>query len=119
MAKMNITRNSVKHTGRHTLYGEVDIELGDHDADIALVLPNGDKVTLQYRVEAPSIDVCLDTAASVTCWQGDDMDPAPKMTAHPDNPFAKKLEALYAQGHIRYAKQLVIDLDPSQLESTP
>jgi hypothetical protein len=115
MDKMNITRNSVKQTGKHNLCGEVTIELSDHDADITLVLPNGDKVQLQYRVEAPSIDVCLDTATSVTCWQGDDMDPAPKMAANPDHPNAKKLDALYAQGHIRCANQVVIDLNPAIL----
>lgn len=71
------------------------IELGHEDTDIDLVLPNGQVIKLQYRLENPSIDICLPTECGVTNWKGNDMEPA-KMIQHCP--------------HYRYAKQLVIDL---------
>jgi len=68
-----------------------------HDeTDIDIILPNGQVIQLQYRLEAPSIDVCLPEPTSVTNWIGDDMEPAP----------------LAGQPHVHLAQQLVIDINP-------
>lgn len=77
------------------------IQLGQKEADITLVLPNGQEIELQYRLECPSIDVCLPEATSVTNWIGEDMEPAP---AHD------------GQEHVRKAIQLVIDINPEFVE---
>lgn len=80
-------------TGRAVVYLPPNQEM-----DVDLVFPNGKTMQLQYRLESPSIDVCLPTECDVTCWQGDDMEPA---KASPE-----------FDGHVRFAKQLVIDFDP-------
>jgi len=77
------------------------IELGHKETDIDLILPRGQLVQLQYRLESPSIDVCLPTECGVVNWQGDDMEPA---------------DVVDKQGHIRNAKQLVIDLNPEWVD---
>lgn len=76
------------------------IELGHEETDIDVVLPNGQIIQLQYRLEAPSIDVCLPEVTSVTNWIGDDMEPAP----------------LHGKPHIHMAQQLVIDLNPKFID---
>ena len=75
------------------------IDLGHQDTDITLVLPNGQKIELQYRLLSPSIDVCLPEPTSVTNWTGDDMEPAP-LAGRKRNP------------HIHKAQQLVININP-------
>jgi len=77
------------------------IELGHKETDIDLKLPGGQVIQLQYRLEAPSIDVCLPNECDVTNWQGDDMEPA-----------RQSLDG----SHVRQAKQLVIDLDPEWVD---
>lgn len=77
------------------------IELGDKETDIDVVLPCGKIIQLQYRLESPSIDICLPTECGVTNWIGDDMDPAPPVKT---------------KSHIRLAKQLVIDLNPEWID---
>jgi len=79
-------------------FGTMEIQLPNYEADIKLVLPNGEHITLQYRLEGPSIDVCMPWDTSVTNWKGDDMEDAPPLTEDK------------AHAHIRMAKQLVIDL---------
>jgi len=73
------------------------IELGRTETDIDVVLPNGQVIELQYRLESPSIDVCLPTECRVTNWKGDDMEPA-------------GTNGRGHKHHVRDAKQLVIDL---------
>lgn len=73
----------------------------DHECDIKLVFPNGTIATVQYRLEAPSIDLCFAKELSVSNWQGDDMEPADAFEPHL---------------HIRMAKQLAIIFDPNWLE---
>ena len=77
------------------------IQLGHEETDVDVVLPNGEIIQLQYRLETPSIDVCLPTECTVTNWEGDDMEAAP--TCHDTS-------------HVHYAKQLVIDLDPNWVD---
>ena len=79
------------------------IELGRKETDIDIVLPNGQVIKLQYRLESPSIDVCLPTECRVTNWKGDDMEPAgPSQGGH--------------KYHVRDAKQLVIDFPPKWVD---
>ena len=77
------------------------IELGPGEMNVDLILPRGQLIQLQYRLESPSIDVCLPTECGVTNWEGDDMEPAK---------VVGKLE------HVRNAKQLVIDLNPEWVD---
>lgn len=78
------------------------IKLGNKEADIHLMLPGGQVIQLQYRLESPSIDICLPDECCVTNWQGDDMEPAVARSSI--NP------------HIRQAKQLVVDLNPDWID---
>lgn len=75
------------------------IELGHEETDINVVLPSGALIQLQYRLECPSIDICLPEPTSVTNWIGDDMKPAP-------------LAGRKRNSHIHKSSQLVIDLNP-------
>lgn len=76
------------------------IELDNQDTDIDVVLPGGQLIQFQFRTLSPSIDVCLPVECGVTNWQGDDMEAA---------------QAVGKEGHVRLAKQLVIDLNPAWL----
>ena len=76
----------------------------DQETDVVLVLPNGQEITLQYRLEQPSIDVCLPEDLYVTNWQGDDMEPAPAIDDDPE------------RSHERLAKQLCIGLRPTHVD---
>jgi len=65
-------------------FQEHRIELKDHDTDIRIVLPSGEQLIVQCRVEGPSIDLCMgdplskpEKTWSATCWIGPDMKPAP------------------------------------------
>lgn len=80
------------------------IELGHRETDIDVVLPNGQLIQLQYRLMSPSIDICLPKECRVTCWQGDDMEPA-KPSGRGGHEY-----------HIRDTKQLVIDLNPDWVD---
>ncbi len=82
---------------RKTTESSNKIKLGHKETDVNLVLPNGQVIQIQYRLEGPSIDVCLPTECCVTNWQGDDMEPAP---------------AYKKEDCVRLAKQLVIELNP-------
>jgi len=77
------------------------IQLGPGEMNVDLILPRGQLIQLQYRLESPSIDVCLPTECGVTNWEGDDMKPAK---------VVGKLK------HVRNAKQLVIDLNPAWVD---
>lgn len=79
------------------------IQLGQREADITLVLPNGQLIELQYRLLSPSIDICLPEPTSVTNWTGEDMEPAP-------------LAGLCTKPHVHKAQQLVIDINPKFVE---
>ncbi len=74
------------------------IELDNQETDIDVVLPGGQLIQLQFRTLSPSIDICLPEECGVTNWQGDDMEPA---------------EAVGDKDYVRFAKQLVVDLNPA------
>lgn len=80
------------------------IELGHEETDINIVLPQGQIIQLQYRLESPSIDVCLPEPTSVTNWIGDDMEPAP---------LAKRK----TRSHVHEAQQLMIDINPKFVDT--
>jgi hypothetical protein len=67
-----------KTTGSKGEYQASDIEitLPDHDCDIDCVLSNGQKITLQFRIESPSLDILLPERMPVYNWRGNDMKPA-------------------------------------------
>ena len=81
------------------------IELGHEETDVDIVLPNGQIIQLQYRLDSPSIDVWLPEATQVTNWIGDDMEPAP-------------LFGTGARPHVHQAQQLVIDINPGFVDNT-
>ena len=64
------------------VYDHNTIQLPENDADIELKFPNGKTMTLQWRVESPSIDVLLPETLPVSNWIGTDMKPAPKFGKH-------------------------------------
>ena len=71
--------------------------LPPEDTDISLVLPNGQIIELQWRVESPCLDVCLPEATHpVTCWEGGDLEPAKTDPRHPQ------------MDHVRCCGQLAI-----------
>jgi len=86
-------------------HGTVAIQLAAHDADIDVILPNGQKFVLQWRVEAPSLDVCLPFNTTVCNWKGIDMKSAPP---------AIRGKNSKGTAHIREAGQLVIEF-PEQV----
>lgn len=58
---------------------ELSIELSRNSADIDLVLPNGQKIVIQYRpdVRSSSIDICFETNVyTVSNYTGEDLEPA-------------------------------------------
>lgn len=84
------------------VYDEAKIHLSDNEIDIVLVFPNGKEMAIQFRLEGPTIDICLPAAVDVDNWIGDDMQPAPQIRNH---------------AHVRLASQLCLGIDPSWLES--
>lgn len=52
------------------------IKLPNNDHDITLVLPCGERITLQYRVESPSLDLCFSRPTGITVWEDGDLTPA-------------------------------------------
>ena len=49
------------------------IRVPNHDHDITLVLPCGEQITLQYRVESPSLDLCFSRPTGITVWSDGDL----------------------------------------------
>ncbi len=62
-------------TGNVITFTEDNVE-----EDITLVLPNGQKIVLQYRAyddpKRPTIDVCMDSHFCLVNWGDDEMTPA-------------------------------------------
>ena len=95
---MSLIKSIYTSTNDNYAISEVAINVPDHDTDVILNFPNGEKVTLQWRVESESLDVCLPrNKHAVTCWEGSQMKPA-------------KADKKFDEGHVRKCGQLVIDL---------
>ncbi len=83
-------------------YGHMAIDVPDIDYDITLRFPTGKEIEIQTRpsnateTSRGSLDIILPTDQAVTCWEGDDMQPAPAYD--------------WPMDHVRIAKQLVLDL---------
>ena len=108
-----VKRAKTKRTGCYK-YSVVEINVPPHDTDVELILRNGKVVSLQWRVETPSLDVCLpEEEHLVTCWRGNDMEPAPafKWARH-----SKAEQKHFKDGHVRRCGQLVIDFSPNYLD---
>lgn len=99
---MKFEYKQTKINGVHT-YDEAKIHLSNNETDIILVFPNGKEIEIQFRLDGPTIDICLPVAVSVDNWIGDDMKPAPTIKNH--------------GSHVRLANQLCLGLDPLWLES--
>lgn len=104
---MCVSPVEVKGSKGHPL-DVVKIELPQHDADLVLVLPNHEKIELQFRAEYPSLDVCLPSEMVVTGWLGEGMLPAPI--------YAKLNKG--GRPHIRLATQLCVSLSPDSFRDT-
>jgi hypothetical protein len=113
-----IERGSNK--SRSLKYEAMKIQLDNFDNDVDLVLPNGEVISLQFRCEAPTLDIVLPEDLAVTNWEGDDMSPA--LPFHPKNDTGAVINAddfnFNEDGHIRVAKQLCIGLNPEYLEKS-
>ena len=97
-------------------HDQITVNIPAHDADIELILPNGKKAVLQWRVEDVSLDICLpEDKMLVTCWEGNDMDPAKPYL--PDTTPEEK--QFFQDGHVRLCGQLVVDFGPEYLKETP
>jgi hypothetical protein len=78
-------------------FTEHKVALPRHDADVTLTLPNKDEILLQWRVDGPTLDVCLPKPDHVVnCWYGHDLAPSP-----PVQGFA----------HVRQCGQLCINFE--------
>jgi hypothetical protein len=96
-------KNLNSHKGYN--YSEAELEMPAHDTDVALIMPNGHRIIVQFRVESPSIDICLPENLPVSNWEGLDMKPAPKAFSGAD--------------HIRKVDQLCIGLPLKFLTKNP
>ena len=80
------------------------VVMPNHDCDVVLEFPGGDRVVIQARPSNAdvdyngSLDFILPGNQGVTCWVGDDLEPAPQL-----NPGK-------ARQHERIAKQLAMEL---------
>ena len=80
------------------VFKELELQVSSCDTDITIKLPNKHEVVLQWRVEGPSLDVLLDNAVPLYCFNNrrrDSMSPA----------LAGEFQ------HVRIADQVVIPYD--------
>lgn len=103
--KLQVKKIETKRIG-HNTYSEMSVQLATHDTDINVLLPNGEQVILQFRVESPSLDIILPGDLPVTNWSGDDMQPAK----------ALRYKGMHMWAHIRKAKQLVVSFNEDILK---
>ena len=85
-------------------FKEQTIKLTNVDTDVTLEFPGGQEVTVQWRVEGPSIDIILPENCAVNNWEGADM----KM--------AKAIDLKF--DHVRLADQLCIPLGEQYLNDS-
>jgi len=100
MNKNEIISDFVWHDSGHHRYGGVTVRLPTADFDLTVEFPGGQSMQLQFRIEAPSFDVCLPENLGVINWQGIDMEPA-------------LADDRFKDGHVRLAQQLVVGVNPS------
>ena len=85
------------------IHHDVDVSVTARDTDVTVRLPNGDQFVLQFRVDGPSLDICLPENMEVINLQGDGTRPA------------ESVEGKSGGSHVRKAKQLCIPLALSVL----
>jgi hypothetical protein len=82
-------------------FKHLEVNVPKHDCDVDLVMPTGERITIQFRPSngdigyEGSLDIILPEDMEVTCWEGDDMQAA---------------KGVRGQAHTRIAKQLVLEL---------
>ena len=101
--KSLVVRESTERAESGYASSEVEIKLPVHDTEVLLILPNGEEIICQFRIEGPSIDFCLPEDMPVHNYKGDDLEPALA-----DDPMGNR--------HIRRAKQLCIPLSKKVLK---
>ncbi len=95
---LEVSSRSAKNKDRYYL-SVVDVHVkSEHDTDINLKLPDGNTISIQYRPESNTLDICLENSCLVHNW-GPGMSAAPKEKG--------------AGSHVRKAEQICIDLDES------
>ena len=57
-------------------FSQRKIKVPNHDHDITIAVPGGGVMTLQYRVEGNSIDLCLPPKTPTMVWKDGDLTPA-------------------------------------------
>ncbi len=58
-------------------FGTVTVELPQtYEANVILVFPSGQQITLQYRLESPSIDICMPEPLPIENWCDENLTPA-------------------------------------------
>ena len=59
-------------------FSEKQVEMPNNDNDVIVVLPTGERITLQYRVEYMSLDIIFpkENGSNCTVWSDSDMTPA-------------------------------------------
>jgi hypothetical protein len=57
-------------------FSDLAVELPTHDADLDVIFPSGKKITLQWRLEGPSLDILLHEPETVYNWTDEEMKPA-------------------------------------------
>ena len=83
----------------------INVDVSENDCDVVLRFRGGKEIIVQCRPSNAdvgyegSLDILLPENQVVTCWEGDEMQPAKDVRGRP---------------HIRIAKQLVLEL-PTRL----
>ena len=86
----------------------------DQETDIVLVFPNKQQIVLQYRLESPSVDICLPQNLRITNWCDDNLTPAA-----PTQLFFLKNDRHRNQYHILDIRQACIDIPPNWVDTLP
>ncbi len=85
--QMKVVIGDVKHPyPRPSTYAFVEgtLTLPDHDADLNIVFPGGQKAVLQWRLDTPCLDLCFDRPVEVFN-ECEDMQPAPANQSRPEH----------------------------------
>lgn len=83
-------------------FGTVTVELPQtYEADVILVFPSGQQITLQYRLESPSIDICMPKPLPIESWCDGNLTPTVPDQKHP---------------HLTTIQQACIDIPPDWVD---
>ena len=77
-------RRPYSDTGGQYQYVKGTLKLPDHDADLDIVFPGGQRAMLQWRVDTPCLDLCFDRPVEVFN-ETYEMEPAPANQSRPEH----------------------------------